>query len=312
MNNSLDISVGIIFFNRPEPLKKTYEIVRQSRPARLFLIQDGERSNHPTDRDNIIKCREVFSNIDWDCEVHTNYSDTNLGCGKRPYTGITWMFSLTDKAVILEDDCVIGDNFLLFCKEMLDRYENDLRIGIISAWNHFGYYDFGGYSYGFTKSVGCGAWATWKNRWNKYDMTIDGLNEYTEKCLLRDITPLYAAKKKLARWKKARIELKTNDKISYWDHQWGFVRNVNSWLTIVPKYNQMCNIGISEDATHSSSSKLPGRIRRLFYMETPLLESPFRHPPFVIADREYDEKYYKLIYPSKFRILISKLSGFFK
>ena len=36
----LDISVLILFFNRPESLAKVFEQVRKAQPARLFLYQD--------------------------------------------------------------------------------------------------------------------------------------------------------------------------------------------------------------------------------------------------------------------------------
>lgn len=38
-----DIAVLILFFNRPECLEKVFEAVREARPSRLFLYQDGPR-----------------------------------------------------------------------------------------------------------------------------------------------------------------------------------------------------------------------------------------------------------------------------
>ena len=40
----VDVSVLILFFNRPEPLKQVFAQVQKARPARLFLYQDGPRS----------------------------------------------------------------------------------------------------------------------------------------------------------------------------------------------------------------------------------------------------------------------------
>ena len=70
----VDVSVLILFFNRPEPLKQVFAQVQEARPSRLFLYQDGPRSEK--DMEGILACREVVSQIDWDCEVHQLYATT--------------------------------------------------------------------------------------------------------------------------------------------------------------------------------------------------------------------------------------------
>ena len=135
-----DIAVALIFFNRPECLMHTFTAIAESRPSKLYLIQDGPRSNHPDDLDNINKCRSIVENINWKCDVHKIYSSENLGCGMRVYSGISEAFTKEEKLVIIEDDIVIGETFLPFCKDLLDRYENDERIGMISGMNHLGVY----------------------------------------------------------------------------------------------------------------------------------------------------------------------------
>lgn len=134
MNQALvDVSVLILFFNRPEPLRKVFAQVRQARPTRLFLYQDGPRN--AKDMEGIQACREVVSQIDWDCEVHQLYQERNFGCDPSEFISQKWAFSQTDKCVVLEDDDVPAVSFFTFCKEMLDRYENDDRITMISGFN---------------------------------------------------------------------------------------------------------------------------------------------------------------------------------
>ncbi len=41
---AVDISVLILFYNRPERLREVFAQVKRARPARLFLYQDGARS----------------------------------------------------------------------------------------------------------------------------------------------------------------------------------------------------------------------------------------------------------------------------
>ncbi|MCB7070216.1 glycosyltransferase family 2 protein [Caldibacillus sp. 210928-DFI.2.22] len=311
----LDVPVALIFFTRPETLREVFKKVRKARPSKLFLIQDGERNANEQDKIKIQQCREIVNDIDWECEVFKNYSDVNLGCGTRPYTGISWVFEHVDRAIILEDDCIPADSFFLFCKEMLERYKDDSRIGIISGLNYFKEYDFGGYSYGFVKSGAIWGWATWKDRWEKYEYDLKKIDEiYIRNNILLDITPKFAAKRKLKTWDNARKELKQKKVTSYWDYQWGFIRHANSWLSIVPKYNQITNIGIGTGSTHSGNNikLLPKKIANFFFMDVKELEQPLKHPDFVLPDRLYDAKYYKIIYPNLPVGLLRRISSIAK
>lgn len=186
-----DIAVAMIFFNRPDTLKTVFESVREAQPSKLYLIQDGARANRPKDVENIAKCREVVSNIDWKCEVVHDYSDINLGCGKRIFTGLSNVFMYEEYAAIVEDDIVIGESFLPFCKEMCERYKDDQRIHMISGMNHLGVYEECPYDYFFSQGGGAiWGWATWARCWNELDWNMEAVsNNYIVDCLKNGNTP---------------------------------------------------------------------------------------------------------------------------
>lgn len=296
-----DIPVALIFFNRPQTFHKVFEKVKKVRPKQLFLIQDGARPGNKHDTDLIADCRKIAENIDWECEVYKDYSKENLGCGIRPYTGVNFVFNHVDRAIILEDDCVPTDSFFNYCKEMLERYQDDKRIGLVSGFNYFNEYFFDGNSYGFVKSGSISGWATWKDRWQQYDYTISGIEkpEIVEK-LLHEITPKTAAKRRVQTWRKARRAILKTGRVSFWDYQWGFTRHVNSWLSIVPQYSQITNIGVGNGATHSANSikHLPSIIAAFFFMSLTELSFPLKHPETVTVDKGYDKAYYKIVYPN--------------
>ena len=62
------------------------------------------------------------------------------------------------------------------------------------------------------------------------------------------------------------------------------------------------NSYIGNDSTHSGNSikTLPRKIAEFFFMDVIALEFPLNHPEFVLPDRSYDSKYYKIIYPNIF------------
>ena len=104
----VDVPVLILFFNRPQQLSQVFEQVRNARPSKLFLYQDGPRSEH--DLPGIKACREVTDQIDWDCEVHRMYQEKNYGCDPSEYISQKWAFSMVDKCIVLEDMVLVAVN----------------------------------------------------------------------------------------------------------------------------------------------------------------------------------------------------------
>ena len=131
----MNTPVALIIFNRPDTTKKTFDEIAKARPPKLFVIADGPRADHPEDIKKCAAVREIIERVDWKCEVIKNYSDVNLGCGKRPATGISWIFEHVEEAIILEDDCVPHPTFFRFCEELLEKFRYDERVMQISGSN---------------------------------------------------------------------------------------------------------------------------------------------------------------------------------
>lgn len=309
-----DLSVLINFFARPNTLKDVFEQVKKARPARLFLSCDGPRDNVPTERERVEECKKIVSDIDWDCQVYTHYSEVNLGCGKGPESAISWAFEHTDELVILEDDCVPDDTFFPYMQELLARYRNDTRVGMISGLNHFYEWDCGGNSYCFTKYGAIWGWGTWKRVWDNYDFYVKDIkNEYYRRLLEADISNTKARKERIGSWLHAAAET-PHKKVNYWDIQFGFVKYSQSYLCIVPKNNLIYNIGVGLGSTHTESNKAvnwkPGQI---LFMPTKGMEFPLVHPKYVICDRNYDDICAnKILYRSFFKKVINKLKRMLK
>ena len=102
----IDIAVLLIFFNRPEKTEKVFESIKKARPSKLYLYQDGAREGRDDDVINVNKCRNVVSQIDWECEVHTKFQEKNFGCDPSEFIAQKWMFETEEMGIILEDDDV--------------------------------------------------------------------------------------------------------------------------------------------------------------------------------------------------------------
>ena len=164
--------VVLIIFNRPKLTEVVFQAIREAKPPKLFLVADGPRPNRPDDIPRCAAARKVVEKVDWDCEVLRNYADENMGCGCRPASGITWVFSQVEEAIILEDDCVPSPSFFPFCQELLDRYRTDERVMHIGGMNWQSGHRRSPFSYFFSKYPQCWGWATWRRAWAHYDFTM--------------------------------------------------------------------------------------------------------------------------------------------
>ena len=111
--------VVLLIFKRAAETAKVFEVVRQVKPRQLLVVADGPRSDRPDEPEKCAATRAVIEGVDWDCEVLTNYSDINLGCKERVSSGLTWVFSLVEEAIIIEDDCVPDVSFFRYCEYLL-------------------------------------------------------------------------------------------------------------------------------------------------------------------------------------------------
>src|SRR3546814_14609439 len=70
----------------------------------LCLVADGARPDRPGEAELCAEVRQLAEAVDWPCEVRTDFSPVNLGCGKRISSGLNWVFEQVEEAIILEDD----------------------------------------------------------------------------------------------------------------------------------------------------------------------------------------------------------------
>lgn len=298
-NKPLLAPVLFLVFNRLDTTQKVFEAIRAARPARLYVAADGPRPSRPEEADKVRAVRDhIVDNIDWPCEVQTLFRENNLGCKQAVSQAITWFFEHEEFGIIIEDDCLPTPCFFEFCDELLPRFRDDLRVWQISGTN----FDFGqqrdaDYSYYYSYYGAIWGWATWRNRWQHYDVDMGGYEEIKRKGYLCDL---------FGNPEEAQARMVRFDdigQIDTWDFQWTYTRFINSGLAVMPSENLVVNLGFGDDATHTHT---PEDIRA--HMRTEALSFPLRHPPFVIRSKVSDDRYYqRFIKPS--RAYLSRMLG---
>lgn len=278
-NFELTTPVAFIIFNRPDTTEQVFQRIREAKPKKLLVIADGPRENRIGEDEKCAKTRAIIDQVDWDCEVLKNYSSINLGCGKRPATGITWVFEQVEEAIILEDDCLPHPTFFRFCQEMLQRYATDERIMHISGNNFQFKENKTKYSYYFSKFNHIWGWASWRRAWQLYDYDMTAWPDVNQMNLIDNI---FKKKEHANFWRNTFEAAYDNVYKDYWDYQWTFACWAQGGLSILPNGNLVTNIGFGPEATHT---KEPSKFNN---MELEEMIFPLTHPKFPIINYNAD------------------------
>ncbi|WP_242031169.1 DUF5672 family protein [Anabaena sp. FACHB-1237] len=274
----LKTPVCFIIFNRPDVTERVFQKIREAKPPKLLVIADGARANKIGEQEKCIAARAIINQVDWKCEVLTNYSDINLGCRNRIYTGLDWVFSQVEEAIILEDDCLPDPSFFRFCEELLEEYRHNSRIMLVCGQN----LQFGqkrrNYSYYFSRYSHCWGWATWKRAWQYYDDTMTLWPQVRDENWLFDILQDEQA---FRYW--SVIFQSIYEGFDTWDYPWLFACYINQGLSILPNINLVSNIGFGQEGTHTTDTN-----SILANIPVEEMQFPLKHPPFIVRDTQAD------------------------
>ncbi|MBD2119876.1 glycosyltransferase family 2 protein [Trichocoleus sp. FACHB-262] len=281
MDWQLTTPVVFIIFKRPNTSEKVFEVIRQAKPPKLLVIADGPRNNRPEEAEQCALTRAIVDQVDWNCEVLKNYSDTNLGLRERFTTGLNWAFQTVEEAIILEDDTLPSPTFFRFCQDLLERYRDDERVMTISGNNQQVKSERGGYSYRFSRYGSCWGWASWRRAWLQFsDIDMELWPEIRDSDWLTD---LLQDPETVKFWTKVFQSCVDGKYRATWDYQWRFACWIQSGLSILPNSNMIRNIGFGPEATNTRNSD---DWRAKVSLEEMIF--PLKHPEFLIRDAQTD------------------------
>lgn len=279
MGTTLNTPVGFIIFNRPEVTRRTFEEIAKARPPKLLVIADGPRAARPGESEKCLAARAVIDQVDWDCEVLTNYSDVNLGLKRRISSGIDWVFENVEEAIILEDDCLPHPSFFRFCEDLLEKYRDDPRVMMISGNNFLPGRGEEAQSYFFSRYPHIWGWATWRRAWRHYDVEMKNWPALRDSSMILDALGDAAA---AAYWRYT-LENVALGYLNTWSYQWMVACWAQNGFSVTPCVNLVSNIGYGAEATNLKKGDEKGENLPIFEMKFPL-----RHPAYFVRNREAD------------------------
>lgn len=277
----LKTAVAFMVFNRPDTTEQVFAAIRNAQPETLLLVADGPRSDRPGEAAECSAVRAIVERIDWPCRVLKNYSDVNLGCKGRVSSGLDWVFSEVEEAIILEDDCLPHPDFFSFCETLLELYRHDERIMMIGGTNYLGERLKMPESYVFSRYFPVWGWASWRRAWQRYDLSMGNWPRFREEKQLRG----FYADGYMRRFLTSMFDDAFSGRINTWDSQWFFTCLSNNGLSIIPQRNMISNIG-------TVGAHAGGYSANNFFQLFPCDVNNLVHPEVVCPNQVYDQTFF--------------------
>jgi glycosyltransferase involved in cell wall biosynthesis len=238
----METPVLLLVYNRPNQTEQVLRRLVSCGVSKIYVSADGPKD--PQDRiltDEVNAVLEKHSGV----IQSKRFSDSHLGCKIAVTTGINWFFEQVEEGIILEDDCLPSDHFFPFMQDLLTRYRENENIWMISGNNPLGKWTTESGHF-FSRFGHIWGWATWKNRWQNFDVNLPDLNSFIDDSgFEKQFGPTA-----LAQFRMDQTLLSTQGKMDTWDHQWNTHILMNNGLAVNPEQNLVENIGFEVDATN--------------------------------------------------------------
>ncbi len=204
-------------FNRPDRLHDLIDSLRNTAPRTVYVAVDGARANHPGEGDLVRRCQQVISEIDWTTDVRTQFHQHNIGLQRACPEAISWVLEEFESVIVLEDDVVVGPQFMDFASRALSRFRERSDIFAVSGYNlvpnaHLSNPDA---ATRLSRIPETYAWGTWRRAWNHYDPELT----WARGCSLGELATIVGSAAAAARWKQ-NFSLARHSRISTFSYRW--------------------------------------------------------------------------------------------
>lgn len=243
--------IAIFAFNRPNLLRRTLMALARNPLASaspLTIFCDGPRNEQ--DEPSTQAVRELARTAEGFLSVDVVERPTNMGCASSVIDGLTQMFSLHERLIVIEDDILTSPHTLRFLNDGLVRYAESENIFNISAWSppHVARAVPAGYPYDVyaIPRFNCWGWASWRDRFIGIDWSVGDYRTFKRSPHLRML--FNAGGEDLS----AMLDAQMQGKINSWAIRADYARFKKHMLGINPLHSYTLNIGMGS-GTHTTT-----------------------------------------------------------
>lgn len=253
----MNIAPIIVFaYNRPNHLSQTLSALARNDLASqsvLYIYCDGAKPNATEEQlQRVLESRKVAHAVRGFKEVRVVESAYNKGLANSIIGGVTEVINEFERVIVLEDDLLTSPYFLKYMNSALDYYQDRPAVMSISAnrppmdkmeipadYPYDVFVCLRSYSTG---------WATWKDRWNRVDWSMDFMDEFMKHP--EQIEAFNRAGDDMTRL----LIMQKEGKIDSWAMRFGFAHFKEHSVAILPCVSYVDNIGFDGTGIHSGTN----------------------------------------------------------
>ena len=245
--------IVVFSYNRPDHLRRTLEALSKNELALdsvLYVYCDGPKDDATDEqKQRIAANREVAREAKGFQVVIVVESESNKGLANSIIGGVTEVVNKYDKVIVLEDDLLTSPYFLKYMNSALDYYQERPAVMSISAnrppvdkmeipkdYPYDVFVCLRSYSTG---------WATWKDRWNRVNWSMDYLDDFLKHP--EQVEAFNRAGDDMTRL----LQMHRDGKIDSWAMRFGFAHFKEHSVAILPCVSYVDNIGFDGTGRHS-------------------------------------------------------------
>lgn len=110
-------------------------------------------------------------------DIKIIFRENNMGLAASVISGVTEVVNRHGRIIVIEDDLVTSEYFLMYMNEALQKYEECSKVYAVTGYSYF---DRGNKKLPetyFARLTESWTWATWKDRWKYFDPEATGWQE---------------------------------------------------------------------------------------------------------------------------------------
>lgn len=232
--------IVLFVYNRPWHTRQTLEALSKNdlaEKSKLFIFADGPKNDaNDEDLKKISEVRSILKEKKWCGSVEIHEEQINKGLNASIIQGITTIVNQFEKVIVVEDDIITSRFFLTFLNEGLEMYKNSSNVYSVNGYmfpiktnQHHSF---------LMPGFFCWGWGTWKNKWGKFNVSIN-ISEL-----------IYQNYFLVSRFNLGNYNYTNVLKTKSWDIIWYYIIFIHNGLSLFPSISLTENIGFDGTGTN--------------------------------------------------------------
>ena len=240
----MKVGIALLAYNRPNHLKKVLDAIVKQKIKSINIYIDG-----PANKKISINQKKIFKLLriyQLKIKINLYTQPKNNGLVFSVTNAITSELKNNDAMILLEDDCVPLEGFFQYMFSALKKYRYSKDIRSICSYNNLKIKSNKAF---FLKRFNPWGWATWKDRWKKYNFETKSTVEQIKNSGTIDNLPLdlksYCQNSQII-----------NGKHDIWSLSWTLIHYLDSSLVLYPSRSLIENIGFDGSGIHFTKTNI--------------------------------------------------------